>query len=295
MMGQLATVLASTAAVAGAVRWAARARAEALRQRRRRAREASASSTIRTRLDYAGADIWIYVTSEVERKYRARSCRKEPWTVHWLERHVTPADVLYDIGANVGTFSLIAAVARDASVVAFEPGFANYARLCANLFLNDCHDKVLTVPLPLSDANRDVHLLYRGLEPGQSRHRIELSRISGSESISHHICAIRLDDAVLMFNLPLPTHMKIDVDGWELQVLRGAANTLRSPELRSVLIEVEWDSWDEAHSLLSQAGFHCVERFTREKGPIYGLFLRHEPGAATQPDDDRLVGVGVRR
>src|SRR5690348_12226910 len=156
MIGNVATVLASAAAATGALRWAIRRRAKALRQRRNRLRAPNAAATTVARVDYPSAEIWIYVSSEIERKYRVRSCRKEPWTVQWLEREVTPGDVLYDVGANVGTFSLVAAVARGASVVAFEPGYANYARLCENLALNSCSDRVLTVPLALSDSNRDV-------------------------------------------------------------------------------------------------------------------------------------------
>ena len=55
----------------------------------------------------------------MERQWRAASCAKEPWTVNWLRDAVGPGDVLYDIGANVGAFSLVAAKHCGAHVVAF--------------------------------------------------------------------------------------------------------------------------------------------------------------------------------
>src|SRR6185503_20835907 len=70
---------------------------------------ADVSSASVVRLDFAPSEILLYVTGEPERRWRAKSCAKEPWTVEWLLQDVRRGDVLYDIGANVGTFSLIAA------------------------------------------------------------------------------------------------------------------------------------------------------------------------------------------
>src|SRR6185436_17615377 len=99
------------------------------------------------RLDFPDHDIWLRATFPSERKWRARACAKEPWTVRWLQEHVGRGEVLYYIGANVGAFSLIAAIARGASVVAFEPGYATFARLCENIQLNGCGEAIVPVPL----------------------------------------------------------------------------------------------------------------------------------------------------
>jgi len=47
----------------------------------------------------------------------------------------------------------------------FEPGYANFARLCENISLNRCGDRVVPVPLRLADANGLVRLVYRSVEP----------------------------------------------------------------------------------------------------------------------------------
>jgi FkbM family methyltransferase len=233
------------------------------------------------RLDFPGTDIWLRATSMPERRWRAKSCAKEPFTVRWLEEYVHKSEVLYDVGANVGTFSLIAALGRRASVVAFEPGYANFARLCENILLNECGAAVVPVPLPLSDAPGLLSFKYRSLEPGQSRHALGhtpyVPRRGSSSTYIQPVCATTLDRAVADFQLPLPHHMKIDVDGSELRVLRGGPNVLRGEQLRSILIETDADAWDALAAELTGAGFRLQARHDRpgkNDAPSYALWVR---------------------
>lgn len=231
--------------------------------------------TAPVRLDYPHHDIWLRATSETERKWRARACAKEPWTVRWLEEHVGRGDVLYDIGANVGAFSLIAAVARGASVVAFEPGYATFARLCENIQLNGCSEAIVPVPLPLSDAAGLTAFTYRSLEPGQSRH--VLGETPAGTPYKQPMCAITLDRAAAQFTLPAPHHLKVDVDGAELRVLAGAAAVLRGPQLRTILIESDAAAWDALARELGDAGFTLDVRHERPEkagAPLYAIWSR---------------------
>jgi FkbM family methyltransferase len=205
--------------------------------------------------------------------------------VQWLNQHVGAGDVVYDIGANVGAFSLIAAIARGAHVVSFEPGYANFARLCENIALNRCGDRVLAVPLPLSDANGPIRFLYKGgVEAGHSRHkcagRWTFKRRGGVKSNEQAMCGIRLDDARTLLSLPVPSHLKLDVDGSELAVLRGANETLNDNTLRTLLVEVEPALWPEVSDLLGQAGFNVAAYMPRSEAPTYALFLRRMPSVA---------------
>jgi len=227
------------------------------------------------RLDYPHHDIWLRATSATERKWRVHACAKEPWTVRWLEERVGRGDVLYDIGANVGAFSLIAATARSASVVAFEPGYATFARLCENIQLNGCSETIVPVPLPLSDAAGLTAFTYRSLEPGQSRH--VLGDALDGTPYKQPMCAITLDDAVAHFRLPLPNHLKIDVDGAERRVLAGAAAVLRGAQLRTILIESEAAAWDALALELGGAGFVLDVRHERPDkagAPLYAVWSR---------------------
>ena len=120
-------------------------------------------------LDYAAHPIRLLATSPMERKWRARSCKKEPWTVAWIEESMRGGGVLYDVGANVGTFSLVAAkvCGRRGTVVAFEPGFASYAHLCGNIVLNRCEAIIIPVPLALAGSCGLGSFRYLSLDPGQ--------------------------------------------------------------------------------------------------------------------------------
>src|SRR3712207_5715584 len=101
------------------------------------------------RLDFPDADIYLRLTTPFE-LLRLRACASEPWTVDWLRRSVRPGDVVYDVGANVGAFSFVAAhCAPDVRCVAFEPGGANYAALSENIALNGLGDRVTALPIAL--------------------------------------------------------------------------------------------------------------------------------------------------
>lgn len=231
-------------------------------------------------LRYKRQTIWIMATTVFEQKYRVRAAAKEPWTIEWLEGHVKPGEVLYDIGANVGAFSLIAARQCRAQVVAFEPGFANYARLCENIRLNKCDGEIIPLPWLLADTPGIRSFDYRSTEPGQSRHVMSADawKPAAADATDYRqpMAAIPLDQAVALFGLPAPHHIKLDVDGAEAQVLAGAAATLRGTQLKSVLIEADAATWDAVTDHLRAAGLVLTKRHERDKphAPWYGLFER---------------------
>lgn len=240
-------------------------------------------------VDYGRHRIVINATTDAERRWRARACAKEPWTVEWIETSVNQGDVFYDIGANVGVFSLIAAMkcTKKLQVVAVEPGYASFAHLCDNVVLNHCEGVITPIPLPLSDQTGLAQFKYRSREAGQSRHALlEKTKTGSGDGQSRYqqpVLAMRLDDMVSTFNLPKPTHLKIDVDGAELRVLHGATEVLRHDGLRTILIEVETAIEDSVVAVLRDAGFSLVSRYEHgknPKAPWYGLFARvSETGA----------------
>ena len=250
----------------------------------------------RVLLDYEPVSIWLWVTSDAERRWRARPCSKEPFTVAWLENSLKPGDVFYDIGANVGSFSLIAArsLRNEVTVVAFEPGYASFARLCDNIVLNECDHCIIPIPLPLSSVNRMVGLRYRTLQPGQSRHwfQDELRATERKGRISNRyrqpVMAMRLDDMITQFELPLPTHIKLDVDGAEIEVLSGATATLMAESLETLMVELDPNLDAQIVALLSSRGFELSERFEGRKSnaPSYGMFRRVATATTLESDPD---------
>ena len=227
------------------------------------------------RLDYARVPLRIKVTSDEIVQLRLRPVAKEPWTVDWIEAHVHDGDVVYDVGANVGTYSLIAAVAADVRVVAVEPAFANYAALCDNLLLNGVADRVLPLPIVLAERSRVASLGSDDTHAGAAVHALDRE----GSAYSQPVLAFALDDLVRDFGLPRPTLMKVDVDGAEVAVLAGASESLRDPGLRSIVIEAEDANTDEVVRLLGEAGLTLAQRIDerygeRLPGVWYGIFER---------------------
>jgi FkbM family methyltransferase len=227
------------------------------------------------RIDYERAEIVVSVTSRAEILSRLRPCAKEPWTVRWLEENLRADDVLYDIGANVGSYSLVAAAVRpDVCVFAFEPGYANYAALCDNVFLNGREGAVTPLPVLLGERTALEALHYSDLAAGAAGHEV-----GGPSPHAQRVLAFRLDDLVERFGLPQPTLVKLDVDGAEAGVLAGAEQTFARPELRSVLVEIERARSDEVLLYLERAGLALRSRIDERDGePLryvwYGVFGR---------------------
>ena len=244
-------------------------------------------------LDYTRHPVRLLATSSMERKWRAQSCKKEPWTVAWIEESMSAGGVLYDVGANVGAFSLIAAkvCARRGTVVAFEPGFASYAHLCANIVLNRCESIIVPLPVALGSTNGLGSFAYLTLDPGQSRHQFRQQAWVAEEADTKKrylqpVLSMTLDSMIQTFGLPQPHHLKLDVDGGEIDVLEGARETLGGPTLRSILIEIDETQTEPAVALLNQCGF-TLDRTHKKKHRKdtasqvwYGVFRRAGPASS---------------
>ena len=156
-----------------------------------------------------------------------------------LAASLAPGDVFWDVGANIGFYSLLGAaiVGRGGRVVAFEPEPTSRARLEDNLARN-AFDQVLVKPVALgreratlgleiaSRASAGVHRLVGASGPGLDGGRVDVEVWPG--------------DAVVAAGAPAPTAIKIDVEGFELDVLAGLTDTLAAPSCRAVLVEVHF-------------------------------------------------------
>jgi len=97
----------------------------------------------------------------------------------------------------------------------------------------------------------------------------------------------RLDDLIEHFDVPVPNHIKMDVDGGELDVLSGASRTLSCGTLRSMLIEVAVDASAEVTQAIERHGLRLVSRFfvtnrAGQQAVWYGLFERESAGNAAR-------------
>ena len=136
-------------------------------------------------------------------------------------------DLFADVGANIGSYTVLAAGVRRARVVAVEPGSAARAALLDNVALNGLDDLVRVEAVALG-ASRDRIRFTRG---GDTINHV----VSGQDRASEEVQQITGD---ALFRDECPVLMKLDVEGYEAAVLAGAAATLTNPELKALIIEL---------------------------------------------------------
>jgi FkbM family methyltransferase len=149
-------------------------------------------------------------------------------------------DVLLDVGANVGLFSVMAAALRGARCIAVEPSSANVDLLVANVAANGLEGLISIRRVALSDAERSGRLVLESREPGAAGHAFETGDPSGADHASEEVDGITADRLVAENGALIPTRVKIDVDGAEGAVLEGMAGVLADHRLRDIRLEIRW-------------------------------------------------------
>ncbi len=137
-------------------------------------------------------------------------------------------DLFVDVGANVGTYVVLGA-STGASVIAFEPIASAYGRLVDNICVNDLGDRV--VP----------HQLGVGAVPGTQHFTANLDALNhvlSKDDQATDAVAVPTTSLDVMLEGAAPVVIKIDVEGFETEVIRGAERTLAHPGLLAVVIEM---------------------------------------------------------
>jgi FkbM family methyltransferase len=231
------------------------------------------------KMDYPKEDIVLNISSAMEDQVRLNSCRKEPETVGWIETF-KDRDVFFDVGANVGAYALVAAkyFKGKVAVYAFEPSFLNFFQLCNNIYLNHCAQTIVPFNVAFSDKTAVDCFNYRTLTVGGAMHALGLPRDDFNNPFTpvfkQTMLAFAMDDFIETFDLPVPQHIKIDVDGHEWPILQGARKILEDHQVQSVLIElVQGDT--QIHDYLAQKGFALKDSFPqKESGLANCIFER---------------------
>jgi FkbM family methyltransferase len=191
---------------------------------------------------YDGPTAVIYATPNVFTKWRVDSLfTKEPDTIEWI-RGFQAGEVFVDIGANVGMYTIWAAKTRGVRTFAFEPESQNYALLCRNIVMNGLAENVVAYCLALSDTASYSLLHLSQFQLGGSCHsfgeKIDHRLEPRDTKLSQGCVSATLDALVAGGVLPMPNHIKIDVDGLEHKVLAGCRSVLADQRLKSVLVEI---------------------------------------------------------
>ncbi len=214
----------------------------------------------RTELKFGDIAV-AYVTPNTFTKWRVDSLfEKEPITLEWISGF-SADDVLVDVGANVGMYTIWAAKTRAARVFAFEPESQNYALLNRNILLNGLENLVSAYCLAISDQAGLSQLHLSQFGAGGSCHslgeQVDFRHQPMKPAFSQGCVSAPLDELVASGVVPEPDHIKIDVDGFEPKVITGAKKIIEGGKLRSLLIEVNQNLADhmEMVAFLNARGF----------------------------------------
>ncbi len=207
----------------------------------------------------------------------------EEASMHFLIRYLRSDDTFADVGANVGIYTVLAAGAAGARVHAFEPFSVAHDALRQNVSLNALEDRATLHRQGVGAAAATAFITTT--HKGSNR----ITDATAGDTLEA-IDVVRLDDAL---GSEAPAAIKIDVEGYEEQVLQGARRLLSSPATNVVIIEAISRGQGEARvercvSLLEQHGFRICTF-----NPNTNALVECAPGAPAfvGPNDENYLFV----
>jgi len=170
---------------------------------------------------------------------------------YWTERQVEPAllesarqsEVVFDVGAHMGYYTEQFADHAKGEVHAFEPNLESFEHLQRNVKLNDFQNAVLK-PLGVSSSPGELTLQVPRNEASGSASFQEHHGLGASDPVMAKVTT--LDDYFAANDLKRIDTMKIDVEGHELEVIKGANQLLSDNLVRRLFLE--WNETTSAHS-----------------------------------------------
>ncbi|MDC3050701.1 FkbM family methyltransferase [Bacteroidota bacterium] len=220
-----------------------------------------------------------FATPNFLNRYRHKTFfTKEPETLKWID-NFEKKDIFYDIGANVGLYSIYAAKKRKVKVYCFEPSFFNLEFLARNIYMNSLFDDIFIFPIALNENISVSKFRLTSTEWGGALSTFDKNFDDSGNKINsnfiYNTVGFDIDNLTELTKIPYPDHIKIDVDGLEHIILLGAQKVIK--RAKTVLIEIN-DNFTEQKSLseklMLDAGFKVVNKVHTEslKQPTFNQF-----------------------
>jgi len=207
---------------------------------------------------------------------------KEPDTIEWIDAF-EKGSVFWDIGANVGEYALYAALKPNSNVkvMAFEPAATNYNILTRNIEINKMDNKISALCVAFNDITCLDYFYMSSTEAGCAHHgfceSIDWHGKQFTAKFKQGMLGFSIDEFILHFNPPFPNHIKIDVDGIENKIIKGAEKTIRNRRLKSLLVELDIERQDYSKDVivyLEDAGLKLMSK--KNYGTCNHIFVRSD-------------------
>ena len=187
-------------------------------------------------------------------------------------------DVFYDVGANIGLYSIMAAKFMKVRTYAVEIDLMNARILYENISMNNCQEKVTVLPFGLDSHSRQEILFLKTMSYGDALHNLRQpnAMVIDPGEIQVNVPVFRLDDVIKILGLPSPTKIKIDVDGVDLDVLKGSTEALKTTTSLVIEYMPNSDTKNKIHNFLLSHGFTFDFDSTGEHtwGTVDGFFSK---------------------
>jgi FkbM family methyltransferase len=178
----------------------------------------------------------------------------EKGLIHWVyDTFIQPDKNFLDIGAHVGTYALICAK-KAKHTYAFECSPTTFCYLAANIALQGLEEKVSPYPFALGDDDKTMDYIIRSKDGGGNG----VKHLAATDEACKKLPVLmrRLDS----FGLKDIGFIKIDVEGFEKEVLLGALETLKANNYPKILFE-SWGDWKEREGVPARAIREDLFRF----------------------------------
>lgn len=201
---------------------------------------------------------------------RAKSLfSSEPETIEWINSF-KPNTIFYDVGSNIGLYTIYAgSLNKNISVYSFEPSTNNLRVLSRNIYLNNFHNNIKIIPIPLSNKDGQFNLMKDQIfcEGGALNqygvdYDFEGKKNSNIGNV-YQVLGFSLNYFMNSEIIKKPDYIKIDVDGIEHLILEGAS-LLKNLSNIEILIEIN-DNFIEqkksAFALLEEYNFSLKKKY----------------------------------
>jgi len=197
-----------------------------------------------TKLKINNKMIKFFTPNEIIQYRVATYFSKEPETLEWIDNFIEKENLIFwDIGANIGLYSIYAATKHNKlKVFAFEPSTNNLPILTRNIHINNLSENIIVNQFPLTNK-KNVFMMMRENEfnEGGGLHMFgEEKNFEGKEfgQNNYKIYGTTIDYLLENKILELPDYIKMDVDGIEHLILQGAQKFLADKKIKSISIEL---------------------------------------------------------
>lgn len=240
--------------------------------------------------------------SKTAREPNYRFCA-EPETISWIDSFL-PGETFWDIGANIGFYTMYAAISGASEVFGFEPVYSNNFMVNKNIEINKLSGVAKSFNFAFGERTSVSHISLANSQFGTIAVASEQSSnpmVNRHDHDNHQqgILSFSIDNFREIFSLTAPNHMKIDVDGAELGILKGATNTLKDTKLKSLQVEMNVFFEKDCKEMLDQickAGFVLSNKdaFDKAMCKIQELINKKPDRYAHVVDNFSLAQTGLR-